>query len=235
MRCIKTDETRHYFDIAVIGYGSSVGYAWKGALESKSFVTPKELQDNPYQKITVTEEKKTRKGIVMKEVEHVQWIEPVNSNLTPMHGAFSKAKELLSEWIENHKGTDCYPPTVINITDGVLTDGNEESMTQISNEIKSLFTNDGHALLFNVHISSNGDNNVQFPGSLSELPSADKYAQLLFNTSSLLPLRYNETIAKHRGDIDHSIRHKAMALNAGMSSLVQIMDIGTPTNINQNK
>lgn len=235
LRCVKTDETRHYYDIAVIGYGSAVNYAWHGTLQGNDFVSPKELQDNPYKKIIVREEKRNRKGVSIKEVEHIQWVEPINSGMTHMYGALKKAKDLLGRWIETHAKQDCYPPTVINITDGIVNDANEDDMMQISNEIKSMSTNDGNVIFFNVHISGSGDNSVQFPGSKDEIPSRDKYAQLLYNMSSLLPFRYNDTIGMYKGEINSNTRHKAMALNAGMSALVQIMDIGTPTNINQNK
>ena len=39
-RCVKNNETRHYFDIAVIGYGEEAYSAWNGALAGKDFVTP---------------------------------------------------------------------------------------------------------------------------------------------------------------------------------------------------
>ena len=40
-------------------------------------MSPEELKNNPFKKITVKEEKRTRKGVELKEVEKVQWIEPV--------------------------------------------------------------------------------------------------------------------------------------------------------------
>ena len=61
------------------------------------------------------------------------------------------------------------------------------------------------------------------------------YADTLYDMSSLLPTRYNADISKIRNDIDSNARHIAMAQNATMSTLIQLMDIGTPTNISQNK
>jgi len=52
--------------------------------------------------------------------------------------------------------------------------------------------------------------------------------------SSLLPLRYNAPISNIRKDSDMNARHVAMAVNADMSTLIQLMDIGTPTNISKN-
>jgi hypothetical protein len=62
----------------------------------------------------------------------------------------------------------------------------------------------------------------------------DSYSTKLYELSSLLPMRYNEEIAKVRQDADASARHVAMAVNADMSTLIQLMDIGTPTNISHN-
>lgn len=44
LRCIKTNEVRHYYDIAVIGYGDNASYGWKGTLAGRDFVSPEELK-----------------------------------------------------------------------------------------------------------------------------------------------------------------------------------------------
>lgn len=235
LRCIKTNEVRHYYDIAIIGYGSQVYSGWNGALEGRFFVSPQEIKDNPYRKIITREEVRTRKGVSIKEVEKVQWLQArSDGSRTNMFAAFQKAKSLLEEWIADKHEKDCYPPTIINITDGVFNDATAEAMQQMANELKSMFTNDGNVLLFNIHISSNSDNSVVFPLSKQEI-SRDKNGVNLFDMSSLLPMRYNADIAKVRNDDNDNVRHVAMAQNATMSTLIQLMDIGTPTNISQNK
>ena len=75
MRCIKSNEVRHYYDIAVIGYAQNVYSGWNGTLAGRDFVSPEELKNNPFKKIITREEKRTRKGVVVKEVEKVQWLE----------------------------------------------------------------------------------------------------------------------------------------------------------------
>lgn len=47
-------------------------------------------------------------------------------------------------------------------------------------------------------------------------------------------MRYNEDIGKHLND-DRQGRHVAMGVNADATTLIKLMDIGTPTNIIQNK
>lgn len=234
LRCIKSDEVRHYYDIAVIGYGTESYSGWKGDLEGRLFVSPEELKDNPYKKIITREEKRTRKGTVIKEVEKVQWVEARHDgSWTHMHNAFKMAKDLLEDWMEDHHEKDCYPPTVINITDGEFNGVTKDEMLQFSNEMKSMFTNDGNVILFNIHVSPNQENKVVFPVDKSEL-NDNKYGITLFEMSSLLPLRYNQPISSIRDDNDDQVRHTAMAVNSDMSTLLQLMDIGTPTNISQN-
>jgi len=237
LRCIKTNEVRHYYDIAVVGYGDDANYGWKGTLAGRDFVSPEELKNNPFKKITVKEEKRTRKGVELKEVEKVQWVEPVAAGkYTRAHKAFTLVKELLDKWMKEHHEKDCYPPTIINITDGAFNGiaNPREVNTQLANELKALFTNDGNVLLWNIHITPNNQEQILLPISKTELKE-DKYSEWLYDMSSLLPSRYNQPIGDLRGDAENS-RHVAMATNTDLSTLIQLMDIGTPTNnINPNK
>lgn len=227
-RCVKSDETRHYFDIAVIGYGEEAYSAWQGDLAGRDFVTPQEIRDNPYRKITVREEVRTRKGISVKEVEKNQWIGARHDgSWTHMHLAFRKAQQLLEVWMADHADKDCYPPTIINITDGQYNHVSLDEMVQVSNELKSLFTNDGNVLLFNVHIVEGNSEAVAFPATVGEL-NGNGYGEKLFNMSSLLPLNYNEQIRQLFGDDKQAdIRYRAMGVNTGMEHLVKMMKIGT--------
>ena len=156
LRCIKGSETRDYYDIAIIGYGEKAYSGWKGELEGRDFVKPSELKEHPYKKITTKKETRTRKGVKVVEIEEVQWIEAeATQGWTRVHLAYEKAKGLLDEWMEKHHDKDCYPPTIINITDGEFNGATKEYVLQQANELKSMFTNDGNVILFNIHISAN--------------------------------------------------------------------------------
>ena len=234
LRCIKANEVRNYYDIAVIGYGEKSYSGWQGNLSGRDFVSPSELKDNPYKKITTVKEIKTRRGIVSKEVEEVQWVEARNDgHWTHLHKAFAHAKSLLDNWMKNHQEQDCYPPTIINITDGEFNGADKDYVLQKANELKSMFTNDGNVILFNIHISADRGLSLSFPTEKVELLN-NAYGKALFDMSSLLPLRYNRDIARVR-DNDTQTRHSAMAVNSDMATLIQLMDIGTPTNISQNQ
>ena len=235
LRCIKSNEVRHYYDIAVIGYDEEAYSDWKGVLEGRDFVSPEELRDNPYKRSVTREEKRTRKGTVIKEVEKVQWIEAnCDGSWTHVHKAFDRAKRLLTEWMKEHHEKDCYPPTIINITDGWFNGASKDYVLQQANELKSMFTNDGNVILFNIHITDEDTiESIACPIMKEELNN-DEYAEMLFDMSSLLPERYNADISRCLND-NRDGRHRAMGVNADATTLIKLMDIGTPTNISQNQ
>lgn len=235
LRCVKMGDTRHYFDIAVVGYGEKAYSGWQGELEGRKFVSPEELKANPYTKITTRKEIRTRKGVQIKEVEQVQWVSARHDGKwTHYHEAFRYARDLLADWMIDHHEKDCYPPTIIHITDGWFNHATKDEVMQEANELKSMFTNDGNVILFNIHFTSNLDTEpVACPITKDEL-GGDAYSEALFDMSSLLPERYNVDIARCLND-DRKGRHVAMGMNADATTLIKLMDIGTPTNISQNQ
>lgn len=235
LRCIKMNETRHYYDIAVVGYGVKAYSGWQGELEGKDFVSPGELKSHPYTKISIRKETRNRKGVKINEVEQVQWVSARHDgSWTHYHEAFDYAKRLLDEWMKEHHEKDCYPPTVIHITDGEFNHATKDDVLQKANELKAMFTNDGNVILFNIHFTANlNTSSVACPIDKSEL-GGNKFAEALFDMSSLLPERYNKDIARYLNDT-RAGRHVAMGVNADATTLIKLMDIGTPTNISQNQ
>jgi hypothetical protein len=235
LRCVKMGDTRHYYDIAVVGYGENAYSGWQGELEGRKFVSPEELKAHPYTKIVTRKEVRTRSGVQVKEVEQVQWVSARHDgHWTHYHEAFDYARDLLSDWMIDHHEKDCYPPTVIHITDGVFNHASKEEVVQKANELKSMFTNDGNVILFNIHFTADLDaESVACPIIKDEL-GGDHYAETLFELSSLLPERYNADISRCLND-SRPGRHVAMGMNADATTLIKLMDIGTPTNISKNQ
>lgn len=226
-RCVKNNDTRHYFDIAMIGYGQEAYSAWNGSLEGRDFVTPEDIRNNPFQKKMVREEVRTRKGVTIKEIEKKQWMTARHDgNWTHMDKTLKRAEGLLVNWMHEHHNKDCYPPTIINITDGEYNGVTDDEMLQLSNQLKSMFTNDGNVLFFNIHIVPGHAEAVAFPATMAELNN-NGYGEKLYNMSSLLPLNYNEQIRNIFGDKQTDIRYHAMGVNTGMERLVKMMKIGT--------
>ena len=108
-------------------------------------------------------------------------------------------------------------------------------MQQLANQLKSMFTNDGNVLFFNIHVVPGHAESVVFPATVDEL-NGNGYGEKLYNMSSLLPLNYNEQIRNIFGDKQADIRYHAMGVNTGMERLVKMMKIGTLSSmlVNQN-
>lgn len=235
LRCVRMGETRHYYDIAVVGYAEKAYSGWQGELEGRGFVSPEEIKNHPFTKIVTRKGTRTRKGVQVKEVEQVQWVSARHDgSWTHYHDAFDYAKTLLEEWMMDHHEKDCYPPTVIHITDGEFNHASKDKVLQKANELKTMYTNDGNVILFNIHFTADLDaDSVACPISKDEL-DGDAYSNALFEMSSLLPERYNTDIARCLNDTRPG-RHVAMGVNADATTLIKLMDIGTPTNISQNQ
>jgi hypothetical protein len=136
-------EVRPYFYVSVIGYGASVGPAFTGALSGRELVCIPELVDTARLEIKQIQ---LREGV--KTVKTRVWIDPVADGMTPMCEALGLATRIVTQFINQYPR--CYPPIVINITDGDATDGNP--MTQAA-AIQRVHSADGNVLLFNAHVS----------------------------------------------------------------------------------
>ncbi len=86
-------------------------------------------------------------------------------------------------------------------------------------------TNDGPALLFNIHLSSKSLPPVAFPSSDRAL--ADEYALMLFSMSSILP----DTFMAVATDEGYSVssQSRGYTFNGDGVSLIKFLQIGTST------
>ena len=151
------------------------------------------------------------------------WLDPKSkSEHTRMCLAFQAAYQTLTSFIAKYPA--CYPPIVINITDGKADDGDPTPMAMA---LQQLASQDGNVLLMNVHISDSATIPVLFPADESLLP--DDYALALFRISSLLPANM---IAAAQGKVVPGAR--GFAFNANLDSLVSFLDIGTRVGKNVN-
>lgn len=143
---------------------------------------------------------------------------PVASGGTPMSGALTRAQSVVSGWLNEHPA--CFPPVVLNLTDGEANDGDP---TAPAEALRQLASADGPILVFNLHVSSDSSQPISFPDSDAALPN--QYAQLLFNMSSTLP-EHMRTYAQQQG-IAVSEATRGFVFNADITSIVQFLDIGT--------
>jgi hypothetical protein len=223
IKCSKAEGVRDYFFVSAIGYNSnSVGPAFGGSLSGKQLVPISEVALNP---VRIDERiKKVEDGVgglVDQSVRIPVWFDPMANGGTPMCQAARLVKRILESWLIEHPSS--FPPVVIHITDGESTDGDPvEELKSIIN----LSSNDGKVILFNIHLSSNqGVNPVVFPNSSSQIP-ADQYAQMLFNTSSILtPSMISIANSEHGYNLTDEA--KGFVLNADLIVVIKALDIGT--------
>lgn len=219
-RCTKSEGTRDYFEVGVLGYsGSMAENGLAGHLSSAILHPISQIEAHPLR----VEDRKKRVddgagGLIEQSIKFPIWFEPKASGGTPMCNAITSAAEQLVAWCDAHP--DSYPPTVLHVTDGESTDGNPE---ELASQLKQIGTSDGNVLLFNLHVSASGGDPVKFP--ISDAPLNDDYAKLLFRMSSALP-PHLQKVAQEKG-IKATMESKGFVFNGEISEIVDFFDIGT--------
>lgn len=224
IKCGKNEGVRDYFHVGVFGYGQNVGPAFAGTIAGRDLVPISEIANFPAR----VEERSKRVddgagGLAEQKVKFPVWFDAVANGGTPMCQVLGKAKDVVAAWTA--KNQTCFPPIVINVTDGESTDGDPSAA---ADAIKALSTTDGGVLLFNVHLSATGASPIEFPDSESSLP--DDFARLLFRMSSSLtePM---QAFARQKG-YTVSASSKGFVFNANLEALIDFIDIGTrPSNL----
>jgi len=219
VRCTRSDGTRDYFDIGVIGYGDGGPGNGLSFLGSAILHPISRLEAAP---LRVEERKKKTDdgtgGIFEQTVRFPVWFQPKADGGTPMRAALTQAAEEMVVWCDSHPSS--YPPAVLHVTDGESTDGDPEELAGHLGEIQ---TNDGNILLFNLHVSADSTNPIKFPAAESELPNT--YARMLFRMSSILP-QHLVNAAQEKG-LYVSRESRGFMFNAEAPEIVDFFDIGT--------
>jgi len=221
VRCTREEGVRDYFDIAVIGYGDkSVHSALSGSLSNGLMHPISAIADGT---LRIDEREKMVDdgdgGIINKLVRFPVWVEPVANLGTPMRDAIATTARLIADWSQTHPNS--YPVTVLHITDGESTDGDPEHNAEI---LRSLTTTDGQTLIYNLHVSADGEEPIRFPTSENQLPNP--YSKLLFRMSSTFP-EHLRRYAEEAHGIHLSAESHALVINADAEELVKFIDIGS--------
>jgi hypothetical protein len=215
---------RHYFDIGVFGYGArltdpgeGVESAFGGVLAGRGLVPLPELANNP---LTVREEPSVDRMSVSAKIPI--WVEPVHGYRTPMCEAIAVAGAHVFDWAAAHPNS--FPPIVINITDGMVTDSPYDGvvLTDWVARLTSIKTSDGPALFFNVFLSPTQAPEIIFPATPAGLPEPGPE---LFAMSSELPRPMADNARADGLDVRSGAR--GLAFNVGQSTLLRVLQIGT--------
>jgi len=219
IKCSKSEGVRDYFHVGIVGYGGKVLPALAGASTATELVPISSIANAP-----LRIEERAQKipdgagGIVEQKVKFPIWFDPVADGGTPMCEALKLAHQACEGWVSEHSSS--FPPTVLNITDGEATDGDPSPQ---ADQLRSIATSDGNALLYNAHISSNPATPVEYPDNEEGL--ADQFARLLFRMSSTLPSHV--VSAGRQEGLPVSDASRGFVFNADMVTLIRFLDIGT--------
>lgn len=219
IKCAKEGGVRDYFHVAVIGYGARVGSVFEGELSGRDLVPLSQVAKYP-----ARVEERMKKvpdgagGLVEQSTKFPVWVEPVGNHGTPMVEALHQAAVLANTFLATNE--NCFPPVVLNLTDGQSTDGDPRPG---AHALRELASTDGNVLLFNLHVSSEGGTPTIFPGESTALN--DDYARTLFEMSSPLPTHMRSYAAQQGIAVDDTSR--GFVYNADMITVVQFLDIGT--------
>ncbi len=221
IKCAKEEGIRDYFHVGVIGYNNRVAPAFIGELSGKEVVPISEISE----KTADLQERQTDDGEIYKSPI---WFMPVaEGDETRMGEALKMAYSIVKKWLNDYP--DCFPPIIINLTDGRPTDGDPTIPAQ---SLRDLSSSDGNVLLFNCHITAKSgisdnqvseDNSIKFPDTDENLP--DDLARRLFNMSSKFPTEMRNYAQGRRYSLTENSR--GFVYNASLETVIDFLDIGT--------
>jgi len=218
-RCVRSEGVHDLFHLGVIGYGRGVTSSLGGGLTGRGLVPVSDVAKHP---LRVEHRKKSiddgAGGILEQTIRCPVWFEPAADGNTPMCAALDLAGQILAEFLVRFPS--CYPPVVLNITDGEASDGDPEPPAA---SVRNLASEDGNALLFNTHLSSGPGAAIEFPDDEAGL--ADAFARRLFRMSSLLPPPMRRLAATL--SVPPSDTARGFIFNADPDTLLRFLDIGT--------
>jgi hypothetical protein len=219
LRSAKADGVRDYFRVGVIGYGKEIKAGLGGKLPFDVLIPISRVGDYPLRVETRTKLALDGAGaIIEQKFKFPVWFDAEAGGKTPMCGAVAAAGLAVKDFIG--KFPNAFPPIVLNLSDGLPSDGNPQANAR---EIRHMATSDGNALLFNLLISSKEATADYFPDS--EIGLTDNCSKLLFRMSSELPGRMWEAAKAEGHDVQPNAR--GVVINADPTAIVRFLDIGT--------
>ncbi|MFC4033433.1 hypothetical protein ACFO3J_18385 [Streptomyces polygonati] len=144
------------------------------------------------------------------------WIRPLSDGITPMSEAFTVTVALVRRWVAAHP--DSFPPVVLHITDAQF---NTADPTDQVTELTRLRTSDGAVLLFNLHMSGNTADMIEYPSRPPRIE--DEFGRWLYAVSSTIPPQLAESSLF---PLEPGAR--GFVLNGGAASLLRFFMWGTP-------
>ena len=225
-RARRSDGVRDYYDIAVLGYsGDDEVYSLLPG--GRELISVAELAaGEPPIKTEVIEYRLPDGSISLREIPYPAWVEPEAAGQTPMCEALRRVRDIAAAWCADPAHAESFPPMVFNITDGEASDSDEEELAQIAGRIRSLGTDDGRALLVNIHLASGDAAKGRIFLTDGETAYNNRYARLLYDISSPMPPLFDDAIRSLRGDEARG-PFRGMCYNASITELLSILNVGS--------
>lgn len=223
-------------------YLSILGYDDKVISLLSSVDTPVDiptLARKPPWEVPEIHEVRDRQGKVIRRFEEKKkvWVKLRIGYNTNMKLAFERATEIVATWLRSpvediapgqdkqRPRNDCFPPIVINVTDGYYNKGNPRSTVD---NLRRMGTSNGNVLVFNCHFTTGNNTECIFPKDVSEVKGLDSYgyAEEMFYLSSEIPepLRPRAQKTMNR-PIERGAR--CVVYNAKLDTLIQFLRWGT--------
>lgn len=215
---------RPYFDVGIFSYGArlitpgeGVESAFGGPLAGRGLVPLPDLAANP---MAVREEPSI--DLMSVSAKMPVWVDPVHGYRTPMCEAIALVGAHVFDWAGAHPNS--FPPVVINITDGMVTDSPHDGATlwEWVQRLTSIETNDGPTLFFNIFLSPAETAEIVFPSDPGGLPVPGPD---LFQMSSELPGPMVDNARAEGYQVQPGAR--GLAFNVSRSTLVRVLRVGT--------
>lgn len=228
IRASRANDVRNYYDIAVIGYSGDgvetiVGNEYGHLIDIKS-LAERMPQPTCYH---IMQEDSDGKMISAPITLH-EWVEPKACGSSPMYEALVYIKSLLTDWCDNPHNRDCFPPLVINISDGGCNDAVYDELLDIARDIKEIHTTDGSTIFVNIYLSTEDEcegHRLLFPND-DEVTNEEEEETLLYNMSSVLPQELEHVICDLSGR-EHRRACRCFARNAPICEALALANIGT--------
>lgn len=227
LRATRGNKVRNYYDIAVLGYSmGDVTSLLPG--DSDGFIAIDRLIEMvPKPKTIYIEQHDSDGSTINAPITFHEWIKPRAAGSTPMHEALAYAYTLIERWCRNLDNRFSFPPMVFHITDGDYSDADEAELLDIASRIMLTHTEDGNTLLFNIHLSSDieDDYHEAFPHA-KKFTTDRRDRAILFKMSSIIPKTLEPLVAylmglKRRGP------YRGVTYNTSPCDLLSILNIGT--------
>ncbi len=221
-RCRRTDGLRNYYDIAVVGYGNDTV---ENLLDPAGFIAIDRLEARNIETSTINTQHGSGKSTIVIGHTVKQWIKVKSEGNTPMYEAMLRVRDLAEAWCADPQNRESFPPVVINITDGEVSDCDDDELIDICSQIRRISTDDGATLLFNIHLTNTDRPAAIFP-TRQELTHAGQYARTLAECSSEMPEAFNDAVRRKK-DAGAEPPFLGMAYNANIVELLSIINIGS--------